>query len=155
MPPQVSRISHLRTLANFVVGKGSVSGIGEIGLLHLRGTLRIGRLENVIDVEDAKRAQIMSKEALETLQLDWSGTSEKEAEVLCSLEPHKKVLQVTIKGYNGFEFSKWIGHPSFSDMTFVKLENCKNCRFLPPLGQLPCLKQVYIRGMSSVESVKA
>ncbi|PRQ56367.1 putative P-loop containing nucleoside triphosphate hydrolase, leucine-rich repeat domain, L [Rosa chinensis] len=155
MPPQLSRLTHLRTLPNFVVGKGSASGIGELGSLHLLGTLRLARLENVIDVEDAKRAQIMNKEALETLRLEWSGTSEKESEVLCSLKPQKKLLELTIKGYNGLEFSKWIGHPSFSDMTYVKLQNCKNCRFLPPLGQLPLLKVLWIKGLPNVESVGA
>ncbi|XP_024196299.1 putative disease resistance protein At3g14460 [Rosa chinensis] len=40
-------------------------------------------------------------------------------------------------------------------MTFVKLENCKNCRFLPPFGQLPCLKSLWIKGLASVESVDA
>ncbi|PRQ55011.1 putative P-loop containing nucleoside triphosphate hydrolase, leucine-rich repeat domain, L [Rosa chinensis] len=80
MPPQVSRLTHLRTLPNFVVGKCSASGIGEIQSLHLCGTLRIGKLENVIDVGDAKRAQIMNKEGLTTLQLEWSGTSKKESQ---------------------------------------------------------------------------
>ncbi|XP_040366952.1 putative disease resistance RPP13-like protein 1 isoform X2 [Rosa chinensis] len=155
MPPKVSRLTHLRTLPNFVVGKGSASGIGEIQSLHLRGTLSVGRLENVIDVGDAKTAQIMNKEGLEILQLEWSGTSEKELEVLCSLEPHKKLKELTIKGYNGFEFSKWIGHPSFSDMISMKLENCKNCRFLPPLGQLPFLKKLQIQGLVNVKSVGA
>ncbi|KAL6130003.1 hypothetical protein ACLB2K_068385 [Fragaria x ananassa] len=119
------------------------------------GPLSIGRLENVIDVGDAKMAQKMTKEGLDTLQLEWSGTSEKESEVLCSLEPHKKLIKLTIKGYNGFKFSKWIGHPSFSDMTFVELENCKSCRFLPPIGQLPFLKTLWIKGLASVESVGA
>ncbi|PRQ55079.1 putative P-loop containing nucleoside triphosphate hydrolase, leucine-rich repeat domain, L [Rosa chinensis] len=155
MPPQVSRLTHLQTVPNFVVGKCSASGLGEIGSLHLRGTISLGRLENVIDVGDVKRAKIMNKEGLDTLQLEWSGTSEKESEVLCSLEPHKKLLDLTIKGYNGFEFSKWIGHPSFSDMTHVKLENCKNCRFLPPLGQLPFLKKLQIQGLANVKSVGA
>ncbi|PRQ55030.1 putative P-loop containing nucleoside triphosphate hydrolase, leucine-rich repeat domain, L [Rosa chinensis] len=155
MPPHVSQLTHLRTLPNFVVGKGSASGIGEIQSLHLRGTLSVGRLENVIDVGDAKTAQIMNKEGLEILQLEWSGTGEKELEVLCSLEPQKKLLHLTIKGYNGFEFSKWIGHPSFSDMISVKLENCKNCRFLPPVGQLPLLKKLWIQGLANVKSVGA
>lgn len=38
-------------------------------------------------------------------------------------------------------------------MTLVVLENCKNCRFLPALGQLPSLKKLSIKGMSGVESV--
>ncbi|XP_050378131.1 putative disease resistance RPP13-like protein 1 [Argentina anserina] len=156
MPPQVSRLTHLRTLSKFVVGNAdSAPGIGEIGSLTLHGDLSIGRLENVIDVGDAQRAKINNKEGLDTLNLEWSGTGEKELEVLCSLEPHKKLQQLSIKGYNGFEFSKWIGHPSFSDMTLVRLENCKNCRSLPPLGQLPNLKSLHIEGLASVESVDA
>ncbi|CAL8114207.1 unnamed protein product [Prunus armeniaca] len=59
MPPQLGRLTNLQSLTNFVVGKGSdESGIREIGSLsHLRGTLSLSRLENVIDAEDAREGR--------------------------------------------------------------------------------------------------
>ncbi|PRQ55072.1 putative P-loop containing nucleoside triphosphate hydrolase, leucine-rich repeat domain, L [Rosa chinensis] len=53
MPPQLSQLTNYQTLSNFVVGKGNVSRVGEIGPLSLRWTLCLKRLENVTNVEDA------------------------------------------------------------------------------------------------------
>lgn len=111
------------------------------------------RLENVINVGDARSANLSRKEGLDALQLEWSGTGEKESEVLDELNPHIELKELIIKGYGGLEFSTWIQHPSFSEMTLVVLENSKNCRFLPALGQLPSLKKLSIKGMPCVESV--
>lgn len=38
-------------------------------------------------------------------------------------------------------------------MVLVRLEGCHQCQFLPPLGQLLSLKELYINGMSTVENV--
>nr|XP_011470437.1 PREDICTED: putative disease resistance protein At3g14460 [Fragaria vesca subsp. vesca] len=69
------------------------------------------------------------------------------------LQPHSKLKKLTIKGYGGSKFSTWIGNPSFTKMVGVKLEGCNHCQFLPPFGQLPCLKKLYIQEMDAVESV--
>lgn len=45
------------------------------------------------------------------------------------------------------------GDTLFTNVVLVKSENRSNCRFLPPLGQLPSLKMLYLRRMSGVESV--
>ncbi|PRQ55702.1 putative P-loop containing nucleoside triphosphate hydrolase, leucine-rich repeat domain, L [Rosa chinensis] len=157
MPPQLSRLINLQTLPNFIIGKGSGSGVREIGsLLHLQGTLHLSRLENVICVEDARSAKLKSKERLEALLLEWSSSSastEIATVVLGMLEPHSKLKELTIQGYAGLKFSTWIGDPSFSNMVRVKLDDCDHCRFLPPFGQLPSLKELYIQRMDAVESV--
>ncbi|PRQ55754.1 putative P-loop containing nucleoside triphosphate hydrolase, leucine-rich repeat domain, L [Rosa chinensis] len=154
MPAQLGQLTNLQTLCNFVVGRGSNSGIREIEpLLHLRGTLRLSRLENVNDIEDAKRADFVSKEGLEAFLLEWGGLGEKELELLNMLEPHRKLKVLSIKGYGGLEFSTWMGHHLFSNMTVVRLEDCKNCGLLPPLGQLPSLRKLIIKRMYRVESV--
>jgi hypothetical protein len=113
MPAKLGELTNLQTLSNFVVDKGGGSGIREIGPLHLRGTLLISRLENVNDAEDAKRADLIRKEGLSALQLEWSGTVEKESDLLDMLEPHRKLKELSIKGYGGLKFSTWIGHPFF------------------------------------------
>ncbi|XP_008232273.1 PREDICTED: putative disease resistance RPP13-like protein 1 [Prunus mume] len=156
MPPQLGRLTNLQSLSNFVVGKGSdQSGIREIGsLFHLRGTLRLSRLENVIDAEDARRANLKCKDRLDELVLEWSSdTQETQLGVLDRLEPHRMLKILKIKGYAGLKFSAWIGDRLFSTMVDVRLNNCEECKILPPLGQLPSLKTLYIRGMTAVESV--
>ncbi|PWA79874.1 NB-ARC domains-containing protein [Artemisia annua] len=65
------------------------------------------------------------------------------------------------KGYAGGEsitkegkvFLKWIGDPSFHQLTSVSIWGCKNCTFLPPLGQLPSLKKLSIERMDEVRVV--
>ncbi|XP_024199356.1 putative disease resistance protein At3g14460 isoform X2 [Rosa chinensis] len=154
MPPQLSQLSNLQTLPNFVVGKGSDSRVREIGPLSLlRGTLCLSRLENVNDVEDARRSDLICKEGIDALQLEWNDKGENESIVLDMLKPHKKMKEVIIKGYGGLQFSAWIGDPLFSYVMHVRLENCNNCRFLPPLGRLPSLQILCIRNMSGVEKV--
>nr|XP_011470063.1 PREDICTED: putative disease resistance RPP13-like protein 1 [Fragaria vesca subsp. vesca]XP_011470064.1 PREDICTED: putative disease resistance RPP13-like protein 1 [Fragaria vesca subsp. vesca] len=158
MPPQLGQLTNLQTLPEFVIGKGSGSGVREIeSLLHLQGTLHISRLENVICVEDARSANCLkSKERLEALFLEWSSSSvstEDAAIVLDMLQPHSKLKKLTIKDYGGSKFSTWIGNPSFTKMVRVKLEGCNHCQLLPPFGQLPCLKELCIQEMDAVESV--
>lgn len=73
MPLQLSQLTNLQTLTNFVLGKGRESSVREIGpMLLLRGILRLSRLENAIDVEDARQTDLISKEGLNALQLEWS-----------------------------------------------------------------------------------
>ncbi|XP_034197714.1 putative disease resistance RPP13-like protein 1, partial [Prunus dulcis] len=156
MPPQLGRLTNLQSLPNFVVGKGSdQSDIREIGsLFHLQRTLRLLRLENVIDAEDARRANLKFKERLDELVLEWSDNAqETQLGVLDKLETDRMLKILGIKGYAGLKFSQWIGDRLFSTMVRVSLNKCENCKILPPLGQLPSLKTLSIRGMTAVENV--
>ncbi|XP_048425959.1 putative disease resistance RPP13-like protein 1 [Pyrus x bretschneideri] len=157
MPPKLGKLVNLQSLPNFVVSGGSnQSAIREIEfLMHLRGTLCISRLENVTDVEDAGRATLKCKESLDSLVLEWSHSSETESDVLDMLQPHTKIKELTIKRYAGKKFSSWVGCPLFSNMVLVRLKECNKCLTLPPLGQLPHLKELYIEGMNAVGSVGA
>ncbi|VVA31537.1 PREDICTED: putative disease resistance [Prunus dulcis] len=154
MPPQFGQLANLQTITNFVVGKGHESKIREIGpLRHLKSTLHLSGLENVIDAEDARRADLISKEGLDVLVLKWKDMREPKSDVLDMLQPSRKLKQLTITGYGGLEFATWLGDPLFSNMVLIRLYNCNNCSFLPPLGKLPCLKELHIIGMPRVESV--
>ncbi|KAF5775494.1 putative leucine-rich repeat domain superfamily [Helianthus annuus] len=94
------------------------------------------------------------------LQLEWSDVfdgSRKESlekEVLCGLKPNSASLTILqIVSYGGIEFPNWVGDPSFLQLTEVLIHGCKNCTSLPPLGQLPSLKKLFIKDMDEVKAM--
>ncbi|XP_040999300.1 putative disease resistance protein At3g14460 isoform X1 [Juglans microcarpa x Juglans regia] len=161
MPMQIGKLTCLQTLSNLVLGKDSCSGIKELGpLKHLRGTLRISRLENVIDPKNAKDAELIKKTKISELWLkcseyiDESKDRTSELEVLNGLWPHDALTELVIINYGGTKFPNWLTSPSFPHMVSLRLENCYKCTSLPPLGQyLPSLKNLWIKGMANVKSV--
>jgi hypothetical protein len=160
MPPQIGKLTSLQTLSNLIVGKGNCFALKELGyLLHLQGTLIISRLENTIEPRDASDARLIEKPALNALCLEWSvdvdGSQDRtsELDVLNMLHPNKSLKELTIRRYGGIEFTTWLKGPSFPNMVLLRIENCKKCTLLPPIGQLPSLKDLFIEGMDSVKSV--
>jgi hypothetical protein len=142
------------------VGKGSCSKIKELRpLLHLRGTLCISRLENVIKHEEAREARLIEKHNLHGLSLEWSGSLHEsqdrtsELDVLNMLQPHEGLKRLTVRHYGGAEFPTWLRVPSFSNMVLLNIESCEKCTSLPTVGQLPSLKNLFIKGMASVKNI--
>jgi hypothetical protein len=161
MPPQMGKLTCLQSLSNIVVGKGNCSRvIKELGpLLHLRETLCISRLENVINREDARDARLIEKHNLYGLSLEWSGNLDEaqdrtsEFNVLSMLQPHKGLKELTVTHYGCAEFPTWLKVPSFSNMVRLEIESCAKCTSLPSVGQLPSLKHLFIKGVVSVKNV--
>ncbi|GMP41475.1 hypothetical protein CsSME_00011564 [Camellia sinensis var. sinensis] len=162
MPRGIGKLTCLQTLSNFIVMKdNNGSQIKELGnLIHLGGKLRISGIENVVDPLDARGVCLNDKQGIDVLTMVWSSESldglrneTVETEVLDILQPHKKLKELYIKGYHGMRFPIWTRDPLFSNMVCMNLQNCKNCTSLPPLGQLPSLKDLHIEGMSVVKHV--
>ena len=160
MPPQLGKLTSLRTLSNLVVGKDHCSKLKELGFLtHIRGTLCISRLENVTVPRDARDANLIGKPGLNELLLDWSSKIDEsqdrtnELDVLNMLQPPKALKKLTIRCYGGTRFPTWLRGPSFPNMVLLRIENCKKCTSLPPVGQLPSLKVLSIIGMARVNNV--
>ncbi|CAL5381804.1 unnamed protein product [Camellia sinensis] len=161
MPRGIGKLTSLQTLSNFIVMKDNNGPrIKELGnLIHLGGKFCISGIENVVDPLDARGVCLNDKQGIDVLTMVWSSESldglrnEMVIEVLDILKPHKKLKELHIRGYHGMSFPTWIGDPLFSNMVCMKLQNCKNCTSLPPLGQLPSLKDLHIEGMSAVKRV--
>ncbi|PSS09952.1 Disease resistance RPP13-like protein [Actinidia chinensis var. chinensis] len=161
MPSKMGKLTNLQTLSNYIISKGGGPLIRELGnLIHLRGTLCISGLRNVVDVADAIGANLNDKQGIDVLSMTWScildyssRNESVELEVLEMLQPNKNLKKLTISSYHGLRFPTWIGDPLFSNMVCLKLEDCKKCAFLPPLGLLPKLVELHIRGMKAVENV--
>ncbi|KAB1207476.1 putative disease resistance RPP13-like protein 1 [Morella rubra] len=140
--------------------KGSCSRVKKLGTLsHLRGTLCISRLENVIESEDGSDANLIGKSNLNTLQLKWSsniGESQdktKAFEVLNNLQPHNSLKELTIRHYEGERFPTWLRGASFSNMVLLTIGNYTECTLLPPIGELPSLQVLWIEGFDKVKNI--
>ncbi|XP_057513352.1 putative disease resistance RPP13-like protein 1 isoform X2 [Actinidia eriantha] len=162
MSSKMGKLTNLQTLSNYIISKGDGPMIRELGtLIHLRGTLCISGLENVVDVADAIGANLHDKQGIDVLSMKWrwsnsSDDSRKESvelEVLEMLQPSKNLKKLTISSYHGLRFPTWVGDPLFSNMVRLKLESCNKCAFLPPLGLLPKLAELHIQWMKVVENV--
>ncbi|CAL5331505.1 unnamed protein product [Camellia sinensis] len=160
MPLGIGKLASLQTLSNFIVTKNNGHQLRELGnLIYLRGKLCLSGLQNVVVPLDAREANLNDKQGLDVLSMEWSVHSDDsrdvrvETEVLDMLQPHKNLKELHIEGYLGTRFPTWIGDPLFSNMAHLSLDDCGNCAFLPPLGQLPSLKNLYIKGMSALKHV--
>ncbi|XP_050284024.1 putative disease resistance protein At3g14460 [Quercus robur] len=161
MPMHMGKLRSLQNLSAFCVGKEKQSGssIKELGEIpHLSGSLCISNLENVYQTRDAKEVNLKDKKGLSELKLKWGSghenyDSEQEREVLEQLCPHTNLKSLSIISYYGAEYPSWLGACSFSNMVSLKLDDCRYCSSLPPLGQLLALKELSIEGLGRVSCV--
>ncbi|CAK8532740.1 unnamed protein product [Lathyrus sativus] len=160
MPVQIAKLESLHILSDFVISKHNGGlNIAELGKLpHLHGKLSISQLQNVNDPFEADRANIKMKEHIDELALEWDcdntfQDSQIKSVVLEHLQPSTNLKSLTIKGYGGVSFPNWLGDFSFSNMVYLKISNCDDCLWLPPLGQLGNLKELFIEGMQSVQTI--
>ncbi|XP_057512799.1 putative disease resistance protein At3g14460 [Actinidia eriantha] len=117
MPSKMGKLTNLQTLSNYIISKGDAPMIRELGtLIHLRGTLCISGLENVVDVADAIGANLHDKQGIDVLSMKWrwsnssddSRNERVELGVLEMLQPNKNLKRLTIRSYHGLEFPTWI-----------------------------------------------
>ncbi|XP_058765304.1 putative disease resistance RPP13-like protein 1 [Vicia villosa] len=158
MPKQIAELENLQTLTVFVVGKKNIGlSVRELGKFpKLRGKLFIKNLQNVNDVMEASDANLKSREHIEELTLLWGeevDDSLKGKDVLNKLQPSPNLKKLSIDLYGGTSFPSWLGDPSFSNMVSLCLDNCAHCPILPPLGQLPSLKDLQITRMTSIVTI--
>ncbi|CAN6558907.1 unnamed protein product [Malus baccata var. baccata] len=155
MPVHMGRLKSLRTLTTFVLGKSTGSNIGELReLSHLGGKISILNLQNVVGAIDAL---LKDKKDLNEVALAWghevSNDFVKKKHVLERLQPSVNLVKLTIRGYGGTSCPSWVGDSSFSNLQVMRLSDCGNCSSLPPVGQLPALKELYVERMKIVKSV--
>ncbi|KAK2386252.1 putative disease resistance RPP13 protein [Trifolium repens] len=157
-PVEIARLEDLQTLTVFVVGERHVGlSIKELRkFTNLQGKLTIKDLHNVIDAKEAEDAKLKSKEKIEELELLWgkqSEDSQKVRVVLAMLQPPIILKSLNIDLYGGTSFPSWLGNSSFSNLVSLRINNCEHCMTLPPLGQLPSLKDLKIHGMKNMDTI--
>nr|XP_034921656.1 putative disease resistance RPP13-like protein 1 [Populus alba] len=164
MPPQMGKLAKLRTLTSFSLGNQSGSSIKELGKLqHLCGELCIRNLQNVVDAQDASKADLKGKADLESLELLWEDETNNSLHerVLDQLQPHVNLKILRLEGYGGTRFPVWIGgsNPP-SNLRELDLHRCLNLESFPErmhsllpslirlsLSNCPELQSFQIRGL--------
>ncbi|PWA40407.1 AMP-dependent synthetase/ligase [Artemisia annua] len=160
MPLGISEMESLQTLSNNIVVENDAFFISWLrNLKNFQREIRICRLEKVQSIRDMQEVNLSQKRVCK-LHVEWSNdfsdarNETLENEVLNALKPHSDDLKdLLIVSYGGKVFPKWIGDPSFHQLTSASIRDCRNCTFLPALGQLPSLKKLYIRSLKEVKVV--
>ncbi|AES69614.1 putative P-loop containing nucleoside triphosphate hydrolase, leucine-rich repeat domain, L [Medicago truncatula] len=158
LPVEFGRLENLQTLTLFLVGKRHLGlSIKELRKFpNLQGKLTIKNLDNVVDAREAHDANLKGKEKIEELELIWGKQSEESQKVkvvLDMLQPPINLKSLNICLYGGTSFPSWLGNSLFSNMVSLRITNCEYCMTLPPIGQLPSLKDIEIRGMEMLETI--
>ncbi|KAL2944385.1 putative disease resistance RPP13-like protein 1 [Bienertia sinuspersici] len=159
MPVGIGNLRKLQTLEPyFIIGHKSGHRIRELENLDcLSGSLFIMHLQNVKRSEDAEKARLSEKSHLEILEMHWQDVRYEgydiATEVVNQLQPPKSLKELRFYGYIGLAFPTWLGNSSFNKMVVTKLIGCSRCKRLPPLGQLPSLKELVVENMSGITTV--
>ncbi|GJV54923.1 NB-ARC domains-containing protein [Tanacetum coccineum] len=160
MPLGFSEMKSLQTLSNKIVVENNDSFISWLkNLKNLQRNISIQGLDKVQSARDIQEVNLSQKRVSE-LDVVWSNdfndarNERLENEVMNALKPHSDNLKdLFIVSYGGKVFPNWIGDPSFLLLTCVRIEGCRKCTFLPPLGQLPSLKKLDIHSLNEVKVV--
>ncbi|KAJ9556760.1 hypothetical protein OSB04_011374 [Centaurea solstitialis] len=160
LPFGISELRSLQTLSKIIIEGDNGFALNELkNLKNLHGKISIKGLDKVPNAMHAQEANL-SQKRLSELEVEWGDVffgSQNEAlekEVLNELKPHNGILKrLKIVSYGGIEFPNWVGDPSFLRLTHVSIRGCKKCTSIPPLGQLPSLKELFIQGMDGLKVV--
>ena len=144
---------------SFEVGKSIESSIQQLGQLDLHGELSIKNLD-IVNPCDALAADFTNKRHLVDLCLEWdlkrnNEDSIKERKVLENLQPFRHLEWLTIDGYGGTQFPRWLSDNSLCNVVSLTLERCKYCLWLPSLGLLTFLKHLTIEGLDEIVRIDA
>ncbi|KAK8585465.1 hypothetical protein V6N13_050444 [Hibiscus sabdariffa] len=156
LPSGIGKLRLLEKLSTFVLGKQSDSAkLNELSELNLQERLEIKNLENVTKEAEARSAKLYKKASIHSLGLSWGnsdvGNAHMSAIVLENLHPPENLRDFCLKGYKGSRFPSWMNR-GLRDLSSISLISC-SCQVLPPLGQLPSLGFLYLKGMSEVRSI--
>lgn len=156
MPEGIGSLTDLQTLSRFVISQRSThkTDIAELASLNnLHGQLIISNLHLVKDAEEASRACLASKRFLNKLELSWGDNGRQPEQILERLNPASSIKELTISDYAGIACPSWLGSPGYTNLVTVSLYDFKSCKVAAPLGQLPCLENLHLKGWDGLISM--
>ncbi|TYI38187.1 hypothetical protein ES332_A02G008200v1 [Gossypium tomentosum] len=162
-PIELRHLISLQTLPMFFVRDNELH-LDALGCLNeLGGQLKICDLQSVRDKEEARKANLRLKTKLTKVIFEWTNFSNDTCEeVLEGLQPHSGLQSLIIWNYGGEKLPSWMSRPVhgsnigsliLDNLMELVLDNCVNCKSLPPLGQLNSLKFLALRNMDKVKCI--
>ncbi|ONI35478.1 LOW QUALITY PROTEIN: hypothetical protein PRUPE_1G538500 [Prunus persica] len=171
---EIGRLTGLKTLSELRLyddgigynnnnKKSNSKGFFQLGDLRnldqLQGTLWITNLKLVKDASEAKMARLANKKNLVRLDMHFGRSDREEGEqremdeeILNAFEPHPNLERLLVFGYQGNTlFLKWM--LSLHNLRWLEVVRLPFCKFLAPLGKLPCLEYFKMDGMKSLKKV--
>ncbi|KAM0915732.1 hypothetical protein ACQ4PT_010645 [Festuca glaucescens] len=155
----IGSLVNLQGSVEFHVKKEKGQTLEELkDMRDLHGVLNIKNLENVQCREEARKAQLAHKQYVKILKLEWSFPNTgfgptMDANVLDCLQPHPNLEELHIARYKGETSPRWLEVKTLSHLKSIYLANCRRWMLLPPLGQLPLLRVLHLKEMSSVVEI--
>lgn len=153
MPFGIGKLQLLQTLPTFILGKTNGFGsLNDLSGLNLRGRLELKNLEHVKNPEEGHEGKLSEKPDLNFLSLSWTHDvdTRMSCEVLENLRPPPGLKGLDINGYGGSTFPSWLCYGNV--LVKLSLINC-SCHELPPLGRLPCLEDLHMKGLSEIKII--
>lgn len=157
IPPSKSNIG----LPYFEVHANDGESTSNIGYLwHVNPPeLHISKLENVMSADEVDSVKLNEKQEIVYLNLEWTRDSQKsveDVEVLEKLVPPKTLNYFDLRGYQSVSFPTWVmGIMCYlPHLTKIVLWELRKCNSLPPLSQLPGLKELVVGGMDSITTIE-
>ncbi|CAD6255402.1 unnamed protein product [Miscanthus lutarioriparius] len=169
VPEGIGRLISLNDLQGFPVGDGSYNNsvmqdgwnIEELDPLWQLRRLDMIKLERA--VPPSKDSLLANKKHLRKLVLRCTEHigepySEKAVinieETFDLLIPAHNLEDLCLVNFFGRRFPVWLGSAAhLPSLTYLKLIDCKSCVHLPPIGQLPNLKYLKIKGTTAVTMI--
>lgn len=95
------------------------------------------------------------KQCLSELILKWNLEGDDGVDVsddensMNSLQPHESLKSLEVDGYMGVRVSSWLS--LLTNLVKLRIAHCIKCQYLPPLYQLPSLRELRLWGMDGLE----
>nr|XP_034607135.1 putative disease resistance protein RGA4 [Setaria viridis] len=150
-------LSSLQELHNFQVQEKEGYQIHSLRNLSKLCKLKMCNLENVRSHKEIIKAKLNEKSHLRSLSLNWSetndGPKDEDDRILDQLEPHTRLQNLEIAGYNGVRFPSWFNHLSLTNMVSLELRRCGKWVRLPAFGKLKLLKHLELQKLTELKQI--
>ncbi|TQD76326.1 hypothetical protein C1H46_038132 [Malus baccata] len=159
-PKGIRRLKKLKKIDECLVHCGgdevtAALQLGDLELMNFEGGLRIKLKGNVEDEREIEKAQLWERKQLNRLEINCGQARYKQTrstiEILNVLRPHENLESLCIRSHSGNTWPSWL----------MSLHNLRKLALLlpvgfntwPPLGKLPRLEELTLRGMRKVKKV--
>ncbi|KAK1364475.1 hypothetical protein POM88_040036 [Heracleum sosnowskyi] len=152
----IERLTCLQTLPHFVVSRDANCRVGQLGeLKFLRGKLELYGLSDIENMEEASKASLCTKSNVERLKLVWNNNEnevDNDKDVMEGLIPHTNLKELKILYFKGKKMASWI--TKMTNLVKITINDCNRCQEIPPLGHLPKLREMEIKGMDNAKIIR-